>query len=357
MLRTLDECRWLYNRLLEQRQSMWKDFKESPTLYDQIVWLPVLKSERPSLDTVFSQILQDVAMRVDLAFKAFFRRVKAGENPGYPRFRGKGRYDSFCFTQFGWRIDASVLTLSKIGKVKVALHRSIEGKVKTVCIRRSPTGKWYACFSCEVEDAPLPETPEQTGIDVGLTSFATLSDASNIENPRFFRGEEKTLAKVRRKHSKEAKGSPACKKRSRAVARVHERIRHRRNNFAHQHSRRIVNRFQFIAVEDLEVNRMVHNHCLNKSIYDAAWTEFTHHLAYKAENAGRTMVRVNPAYTSQTCSACGHRQKIPLSERTFACPCCGIVLDRDHNAALNIKALGLQSVGLSVEATAVRRED
>ncbi|HET7637486.1 MAG TPA: transposase, partial [Ktedonobacteraceae bacterium] len=187
-----------------------------------------------------------------------------------------------------------------------------------------------------------PESPGQVGIDVGLKTFATLSTTEEIETPRFFRKEEQALAKVQRKHRK-------------VVARVHERITFRREDFTHQKSRRIVDSFGVICVEDLTVNRMIHNHCLAKSIADASWSAFFGQLAAKAEEAGRKFIKVNPAYTSQTCSQCGHRQKMPLDMRVFDCPCCHVHLDRDLNAARNICALGLQSLGLSVEAPGFRR--
>ena len=177
---------------------------------------------------------------------------------------------------------------------------------------------------------------------MGLKTFATLSDGQEIANPRFFRREEHALAKVQRRLSKEEKGTPERAKRRRVVARVHERTRWRRGDFAHQHSRRIVNQFDLIAVEDLSVNRMTHNHCLAKSIHDAAWSQFADLLSYKAAWAGRRYVAVNPAYTSQDCSQRGHRQTLSLSDRTYTCPCCGVVLDRDLNASLNILALGQQ---------------
>jgi putative transposase len=221
----------------------------------------------------------------------------------------------------------------------------LEGPPKTATVTRSSTGKWYVCFSCECADpAPLPETGRQVGIDVGLKTFATFSTAQEIANPRFFRGEEKALAKAQRRLSKQEKGTPECAKRRRVVARVHERIAWRRGEFTHQHSRRIVNQFDLIAVEDLAVNRMTHNHCLAKSIHDAAWSQFADLLSYKAAWAGRRCVAVNPAYTSQDCSQCGHRQTLSLTDRTYTCPCCGIVLDRDLNASLNILRLGQQSL-------------
>jgi putative transposase len=348
MKATLDECRWLYNHFLEARKTAWEERQQGLRLYDQLGELPALKAERPSLATVHSQVLQNVGIRIDLAFKAFFRRVKAGETPGYPRFRGRERYDSFCYPQApsGCKLNQDRLTLSGIGTVRVVLHRPLEGQPKTVCVRRSPTGKWYVTFSCEWEPAPLPESPEQVGVDVGLYSFAALSTAEAIENPRFFRREEEALARAQRHHAQERKGTPQRRKRRKVVARVHERTRWKRQDFAHQHSRRLVNRFQVIAVEDLSVNRMVHNHCLAKSISDAAWAAFAAMLSFKAAWAGRSFIAVNPAYTSQDCSACGHRQKMPLSDRVYRCPCCGLDMDRDHNAALNILALGLLAMGL-----------
>src|SRR2546421_920921 len=335
---TLEECRWLYNHLLEMRKTAYERDGISLTCFQQQYTFPVLKQERPSLSGVHSQILQNVAVRVDLAFKAFFRRVREhAEESGFPRFKGKKRYDSFTFPQSGFSI-VSVprtashddrVTLSKIGSVKMVYHRPVKGKVKTCTVQRSSTGKWYVSFSCECEPERLPENTQPVGIDVGLKSFATLSTGEEISNPRFFRKEEKALAKVQRKHSKLAQGTPERRKHRKVVARVHERITFRRDNFTHQESRQIVDRFGVICVEDLHVNRMVHNHCLSKSIHDAAWSEFFSKLSYKAEEAGRRYVAVNPAYTSQDCSrdpvwgtGNHHRQVMPLSERTYHCPCC-----------------------------------
>lgn len=327
----LEECRWLYNHLLAERRDAWEQRQESVRLYDQHVELPVLKTERPQLSGVQSQVLQNVAVRIDLAFKAFFRRVKAGEKePGYPRFRGKNRYDSITFPQVpvGCKLEAGTqrLYVMNIGRIKLVYHRRLEGTPKTATIRRSSTGKWYVSFSCEcAEPSPLPQTGRQVGIDVGLKTFAMLSTEHAIANPRFFRQEEKALAKAQRRLSKAEKGTPERAERRTVVARVYERSTWRRSDFTHQHSRRIVDTFDLIAVEDLSVNRMVHNHCLAKSIHAAAWSQFASLLSYKAAWAGRKFVAVNPAYTSQDCSQCGHRQLMPLSERTYTCPCCGVV--------------------------------
>jgi putative transposase len=348
---TLEECRWLYNHLLEKRKTAYEQEGNGLSCYEQQATYPLLKQERSSLNIVHSQVLQNIAVRIDLAFKAFFRRCKAGENPGYPRFRGVNRYDSFTYPQSGFKIDEQgKLFASGIGHIKIVLHRPLRGTVKTLTIQRSSTGKWYASFSLECEPERLPERASQVGIDVGLKTFATLSDGHEIDNPRFFRKEEKHLARVQRQHSRLTKGTPERRKHRKVVARVHERIRFKRDNFTHQESRKIVNGFGTIAVEDLHVNCMTHNHCLAKSIHDASWSEFFSKLACKAEEAGRLYIAVNPAYTSQDCSRCHHRQVMPLSERTYQCPCCLLSIDRDLNAALNIHALGLQGLGLTVEA-------
>ncbi len=354
---TLQECRWLYNHLLEKRKTAYEQHDVSLSLYQQQKTFSILKAERPTLETVHSQVLQNVAVRVDLAFKAFFRRCKEGASePGFPRFKGQGRYDSFTFPQSGFSITHDHrVCLSKIGAIKMVSHRPLKGKLKTCTIHRSSTGKWYVSFSVECEPERLPEASSQVGIDVGLKTFATLSDGTEIENPRFFRKEEQALARVQRKHSKLAKGTHGRRKHRKVVARVHERIAWRRENFTHQQSRQIVDRFGMIAVEDLTVNRMNHNHCLAKSIADASWSAFFSQSASKAEEAGRQLVKVNPAYTSQTCSRCGHRQKMSLDVRIFDCPCCHVQLDRDLNAALNIRAVGLHSLGLSLEAPGFSR--
>jgi putative transposase len=271
----------------------------------------------------------------------------------------RGWYDSFCYPQAGRKggywltADGQQVHLSKIGAVPLALHRPLEGEVKTCCVRRTATGKWFVCFSCAVDEAPLPATEEVVGIDVGLASFATLSTGEQVANPRFFRRDEQNLAKCQRRLSREQQGTPAWRKRKKAVAHVHERIANRRKDFAHQHSRRIVNQYGVVAVEDLAVNQLVHHHCLAKSIADAAWSQFTAYLTYKAAWAGRQVARVNPAYTSQTCSRCHHRQKLTLDVRVYRCPCCDLAMDLDQNAARNILALGLESVGLAPRSSAL----
>jgi putative transposase len=343
----LGECQWLYNKLLEDRKRLWEESKQSLTLYDQHSQTTQYKKERQTLKQVHSQVLQNVAVRIDLAFKAFFRRVKEKNGAaGFPRFKAFFRYDSFTYPQSGFRLNGHHLKLSKIGNVHIKLHRPMEGDIKTLTIKRSATGKWYASFSVEVEAKPMPESGQSIALDVGLESFAHWSNDERIKNPRFFRQEEKQLAKAQRNLSKQEIGTPQRTKRRKVVSRVHERIKFKRTDFIHQESRKLVNRFGIICVEDLKVNRMMHNHGLAKSIADAAWSGFFQQLFVKAEEAARTVVAVNPAYTSQDCSQCGHRQKMPLSSRMYVCPCCHLEIHRDLNAAKNILALGLQSLGL-----------
>jgi len=387
LMRQLEECRWLWNTLLAERKQAWEERHETVDHYAQKAELPGLKSgERPALGEVHSQVLQDVVLRLKKAFDAFFRRRKAGEAPGYPRFRGRGRYDSLMFPQVpsGCALDVADkrLVVSKVGRVKILLHRPLEGVPKTATIRRTATGKWFVTFACEWEPTPLPLTGQAVGIDVGLKVFAMPSQGKEIENPRFFRAEERALATAQRKHqlaldahmavcaalsaqtrtqrldlgerqiwqvvSQDGEERMAWRERARrrrVVARVHERIRWWRGNFTHQASRRLVVAYDFIAVEDLTVRNLMANHALAKSIHDAAWTQFAALLACKAAWAGRRYVAADPAYTSQDCSACGHRNTdLTLADRTYRCPRCGLSLDRDRNAARNILARGLQAV-------------
>ncbi len=346
--KTLEECCWLYNHFLEERKISWKKDKKNISCFDQCNSIPTLKKEKPFLSSVYSQVLQNVAVRVDLAFKAFFRRVKAGGKPGYPRFKGRGWYDSITYSQTGFKIENDTLNLSKIGSIKIKLHRQLSGKIKT-CIIRRQAGKWYACLSCEVKIKPLGKSKNVVGIDVGLSHFATLSTGEIVVNPRFFKVDEKALAKAQRKLSKQTKKSLERKKSKKVVARIHEKIGNRRNNFCHQEARKIVNRFGIICIEDLSINKIKENNfrSINRSIGDVAWGQFAQYLSYKAENAGRQIVKVNPAFTSQDCSKCGYRQAKKLPDRVHHCSNCGFKIDRDHNASLNILALGLQSIGFN----------
>jgi putative transposase len=345
---SLDACRWVYNQTLEVRKEAWEEHKESLSMYETIKMLPGWKAEHSWLKQAHSQVLQNACVRVDLAFQSFFRRCQNGETPGYPRFKGDW-YKSFTYPQSGFKItENGKLYLSKIGNVKIKLHRPVEGTVKSLTIKRDALGNWWAGFSCEVDPEPLPSTPDVVGIDLGLTHFAALSTGEQIDNPRFFRKDEKALTKAQRKLSGCDKGTPEYRKRKRVVQHIHKRIANRRADFAHKLSRRLVNEFQIIVFEDLDIQDMQAGNwrSMNKSISDAAWGQLVQYTTYKAAYAGRSVVQVDPRNTTQMCSGCNRIVKKSLSERVHACPHCGLELDRDHNAALNILGRGLASVGL-----------
>lgn len=284
-----------------------------------------------------------------MAFQAFFRRCKSeGEKPGYPRFKGNW-YKSFTYPQTGFRlISEKRLYLSKIGNVKIKLHRPIDGEVKTLSIKRDMLGNWYACFSVEIDFDPLLPTDKVIGIDLGLKSFAVYSDGQVVDNPRFFRQDEEKLAKAQKRLSKCRNGFPEWHKCKRAVQHIHQRIENRRDDFAHKLSKQLVDKYQIIALEDLKITDMQDGsfRSMNKSIGDAAWGKLIQYTQYKAEKAGRTCVLVDPKNTTQMCSGCGEIVKKDLSVRIHECPHCGLVLDRDHNAAINVLARGMASLRL-----------
>jgi putative transposase len=354
----LGMCCETYNAALDERINAYRLAGVSLSFEHQCAELPGCKEVRPELREVPSQVLQDAVKRVDRAFEDFFRRVVNAEKPGFPRFRPRSRYDSLTFKQYGnsfqvlpaKKKNEGRLVLAKLGHVKMVLHRAIKGTPKTALIKRTPTGKWYVSICVgmseeELQETRMPANPQEVGIDVGLKAFAYLSTGEEIAYPRFFRTEEAALSRAQRQLSKAPKGSGQWEHRRKVVARVHERIRNRRKNFIEQEVCQLIKRFGLLAVEALVVRKMIRNPKLAKSIADASWSMFFTHLLDKAEEAGRVVVRVNPAYTSQTCSTCGHRQAMPLSVRVYECPHCGLVIHRDHNGSLNILEEALKAVG------------
>lgn len=354
--RTLMLCRQVYNAAVGERREAWRMRGISVTSYQQKAELPGIKAEMPEYTEVYAQVLQDVVQRVDRAFQAFFRRVKSGGTPGYPRFQGRNRYNSITYPQVGehggaW-LDNGFLVLSKIGRIAVRWSRPIEGTPKTVTISREADG-WYVAISCaDVPMRPLETTGQETGIDLGLASFATLADGSMIHNPRCYRKAERYLAKCQRRVSRRKKGSQRRKKAVKLLARAHQHIRRQRADFQHKMALSLVRQYDTIYYEDLQTANMVRNHHLAKSIADAGWSEFLSLLAFKAANAGKRAVAVPPAYTSQACSGCGVIVQKGVSVRWHTCPECGTSLHRDHNAALNILSLGKKqsAEGHSVQA-------
>jgi len=336
--RTLDGCRELYNAALQERRDAYKTCRTSVNFHKQALQLPEIKLIREDIDGIHSQVLQATLRRLSKAFDAFFRRVKAGDQPGYPRFKGKYRFASFCYPQSGFRLIGDKLTLSKIGSCRVRLSREIEGRIKTCTIKRQADG-WFVIFAVEESQSRfIPKTGDATGIDVGLESFATLANGEVIENPRFLKKAQRAIKIAQRKVSKKKRRGANRRKAVKILARKHLKVANQRADFFHKLSHQLIAEYDVIAVEDLHIKGLVRNHHLAKSISDAAWGSFIQTLSNKAASAGRRVVKVSAAYTSQDCSQCGNRVRKSLSQREHRCIGCGFVAHRDHNAAINIQA-------------------
>jgi putative transposase len=355
----LRRCRELYNAALEERREAWRLRRVSIAVAGQSAQLPDIKQGRPEYQDIHSQVLQDVLTRLDRAFQAFFRRVTQGETPGYPRFKSSSRYDSFTYKQFGngATMDNGFLVLSKIGRIAVRWSRPLDGTPKTVTVRREADG-WYVTFSCaDVPIQPVPLTGQETGIDLGLESFATLADGSHIANPRIFRVAEMHLKRAQRRVSRRVKGSHRRRKAVKLLARAHQHVRRARQDFHHKTALALVRQHDTIYHEDLQPANMVKNHHLAKSISDAGWSGFLSILSFKAVEAGKTVIAVPAAFTSQACSGCGVLVHKGLSVRWHLCPECGTSLHRDHNAALNILRRGQERSGAGLAPQALTWAD
>ncbi len=343
----VDEACRLYNGALQERRDAWKLARTSISFFSQDVQLKGIRADG-SLDIPNFGAARDILRRVDRAFAGFFRRMKVGEKAGYPRFRSRHRYDSITFPHYGngCRLrENGCLYLQGVGEVKIILHRPIEGTVKTLTIKREG-GRWFALFSVICDTHPLPESRESVGIDVGLTTFATCSDGSEIANPRFLRNGQRKLRIAQRRVARRKKGSRSRRKAVRLLQRAHSHVRNQRNDFHHKTARALINRYGLIAVEDLNLKGLAGG-MLAKPVHDAAWGNFLLRLEEKAECAARRVVRVNPRGTTQVCSGCGMVVHKTLAERQHRCFSCGLSLGRDLNAALNILRLGL---GASLDA-------
>jgi putative transposase len=355
---TLWRCRTLYNTALEQRITAYRRCGVTLTCYQQQAELPDLKAAFPEYGDIHSQVLQDVLTRLDKTYQAFFRRVKAGQTRGFPRYQGRNRYHSFTYKQYGngARLDNGFLVLSKIGRVAVRWSRPLEGAPKTVTISQETDG-WYAVISCaDVPTQPLPATGRETGIDVGLKVFLITADGDVVENPRLHRRGEKKIIKAQRRVSRRKKGSNRRRKAVGLLGRQHQTVKRQRADFHHKTALALLRQYDTIYLEDLRVANMVRNHHLAKSISDAGWAQFRSILEAKAACAGRRVVAVPPAYTSQDCSGCGERIPKSLSVRTHVCTSCGLIMDRDENAARNIQWAGQALRGLAAVAAGTNRE-
>ncbi len=337
--RTLGTCRYTYNNALAERikqsklNKLYSSFQVFP--WGKPEWInyndQAGNTKTEFQEELHSQVYQNVLKRVDKSFINFFR------GNGYPRFQGRNRYNSFTYPGSGYSILDGKLKLSKIGSIKIILHRPIEGKIKTCTIKKD-IDQWYVTLSVQI-DTPIPTTEIKTsiGIDVGLTSLLTLSNGSKIEPPKFLRQSELRLSREQIKLSRKKPKSKNRNKQRIKVAIVHRKIRNQRKDFNQKLSRTLVNNYDLIAFEDLQIKNMMQNHHLAKSISDAGWYNLQQMTLYKAEYAGKSVKFCNPRNTSRTCNICGNVQHLTLKDRTFSCSECHTILDRDINASINIK--------------------
>jgi putative transposase len=338
----LECCRNIYNLALENRISCWQDDKDTPSFRDQCKGLTKYRTSNPMYGMINCHCLRFSLIRLDFAFKAFFRRMRLGECPGFPRFKGLGRYDSFTLDESGWKIISNRLHIANVGMFKLHISRPIHGSIKTVTMKRMPSGKWYAIFSYDnVPERKLEPCARSVGLDVGIKNYCVDSDGLATPNPNHLRQSLKLLRMRQRRLSRRIKGSNGRKQARILVAKAHEYIEAQRGDFLHKLANYYVYNYGTIAIEDLNIKGMVRNHNLALSISDSSWGRFFELLSYKAEYAGRTLIKVPPQNTSQLCSSCGEKVEKTLAERMHKCPYCGLVLDRDENAARNIKQHGV----------------
>lgn len=324
---------------MQERHDAWRIARKSLSLYDQTYQLKEIFAAGDTEILSFNAAWH-VLNRVNKTFYSFFRRVKRGEKAGYPRFKSPARFDAF-----DWQVQAHTkpikngkLQIPKMGAFKLKLHRPINGEIKHCAVKRR-VGKWYVCLSVECAPVLLPESAQTVGIDLGLSSFITLSDGQKVGNPRFYKEAQKRLRVAQRRVTRRKKGSAGRRKAVRLLQRAHLHVQNQHADFHHKVSSRLIENYGLIVAEDLNVQSLAKTH-LAKSVRDVGWGAFLDMIAYKAENAGRNFFRVNPRGTSQRCLGCGERQEKVLSERTHKCRSCGLILDRDHNAAINILRAG-----------------
>ena len=336
LLQTLTTCRFLYNNSLSERINKYKESKESISYVEQANNLTQNKNKYQQ--KVHSQVLQGTLKRLDQAFSNFFRRVKTKKlKAGFPRFKSDNNYNSFYYPQSGFKItnDQKRIKLSKIGEVKLKYSREVEN-IKT-CIVVRDGDQWFVVLTSKVENNKETNyNDKEVGIDVGISNYLTLNDGKTVENPRILKSLEKKLAKEQRRLSRKQKWSNNRQKQKLKVIKVHRKINNSRNDFLHKLSTNLVKDYGKIVFEDLNIKGMLKNHKLAKHISDCSWYKLIEMTRYKAESAGCEFVLVNARNTSQICSNCDSIEKKTLSERVHKCSSCGLELDRDHNAAINI---------------------
>ena len=341
----LDACRWLYNRLLNDL-NLAREKGIKITSVDTQNTIPMLKVENPKLTQVYSKALQMVNNTLWGNIKSLEALKKKGKKVGKLRFRGKDWYKTINYNQSGFKIDLDngILTLSKIGNIKIKLHRKIEGTVKAVLIKKSGD-KWYAMVQAEPElKMPDPDI-RAVGIDVGLISFAVDSDGNDVENPKFAERQSKKLKTTQQRISRCERGSNNRRKLRDRLDKIHERINNQRSDFLHKLSRSYINNHDIICIEDLDVKGLIekgHNKAKHRNIHDASWSRFAFMLSYKAESAGKKLIKVDPRNTTQRCSNCGKIVPKDESIRVHDCPYCGLSCNRDYNSSRNILIAGME---------------
>jgi putative transposase len=367
----LDQClashRELYNAALQERKDAWRLRRTSVSYGDQSAQLKEIREARPDMAAWSFSSQQATLRRLNRAFAGFFRRVRAGEAPGYPRFKPAHRFDSVEWPKDGdgcrWRPDARRVYLQGIGHVNVTVHRQVEGRVKTIQVRREGR-RWMLVLSCdEVPDRPLEPTRAAVGVDLGIASFATTSDGRHIRNPRCGRVAAAKLVAAQQILSRKQRTSNNRRRAREIVAARHRKIANQRRNFHHHAARALVARYDLLAVEDLMIRNMIRRPApypdpdrpggflpnragakagLHRSIQDAGWAQFISILRAKAEEAGRVVIAVDARHTSDRCEACGHTAAENRSSQTvFSCRACGHTLNADQHAARNILRAGL----------------
>jgi len=337
--RQLELSKNLYNAILEKTEEKYnadKSFKVAKKSLNNI--LNEIYESNPEYKGLYSQVAQDIFVRIQKSYRNFFRKLKNKEkNPGFPR--QKTYYKSITYPQNNgaFTIKGSKLHVSKIGTIKMRMHRPISGEIKTMTIKRDRINRFFVFFVAECEQ----ETKEKgskgaIGIDMGLNSLIATSDGVLVKNPRFLKRSEEKLKRRQKTLSKRDKGSKNRRKARYKVAKLHERIANQRKDFMHKLTTELASKYEMFAVEDLQIKNMLNNRSLSKSISDASWGMFLKLLSCKAESANLKVVTVNPDNTSRICSNCGNIKEISLSERIYNCEKCGLSIDRDINAANNI---------------------
>jgi putative transposase len=345
--RILEIHRQLYNDALTERRLAWKMKRVSITYLTQANQLKAIRKFDEDAAFVNYSSVQQTLRRLQKSFDAFFRRLKAGEKPGYPRYKGKGWFKSVGYVYGdGLRLKGDRLYVQRVGEVRMFQHRPLpNGTIKQVILKRDRVGNWHAVFQVELPDIEPASGPTQSvGIDMGLEVFAALSTGEMIDNPRWFRVSEKKLAILQRKRSRCKKGGCQYRELTRQIGKLHEKIANQRRDFHHKLSRKLVDQYGLIFVESLNVHGLCQSQ-VSKSMADAGWSQFLFFTRYKAENAGRARPEVDAKNTSQLCPMCGCLVKKSLSIRVHHCPNCGYTVARDVASAQVIELRGLNGLG------------